>query len=312
MPAITANLVKDLREKTGAGMMDCKKALAASDGDMESAIDWLRKKGLAAASKKAGRTAAEGLVAIEIDRMRGAVVEVNAETDFVARNDSFQNYVAAVAGCVLGSGRDVLDAEALAALDGAGSGRTLGEELTDLIATIGENMQLRRAAVLSVQSGSIAGYVHSSVVPGMGKIGVLVALESKASPDQLAEMGRSLAMHVAACDPRSVSRDDLDPDLVERERAVLAEQVRDSGKPEDIIAKMVEGRLRKFYEQSVLLEQPYVMDDKKSVAQALQEASQQIGMPVEITGFLRFKLGEGIEKAQENFSDEVAAVAGQK
>ena len=312
MPAITATLVKNLREKTGAGMMDCKKALSASDGDMEAAIDWLRKKGLAAASKKAGRTAAEGLVALRVEGKRGSVVEVNAETDFVARNHSFQNYVASVARLVLHSGRDVLAAEELAALSDSSSGRTLGEELADLIATIGENMQLRRAAVLSVETGYIAGYMHSSIAPDMGKIGVLVALESQASPDQLAEIGRSLAMHVAACDPRSLSRDDLDPYLIERERAVLAEQVRDSGKPEEIIAKMVEGRLRKFYEQSVLLEQPYVMDDKKSVAQALKEASEQMGSPLEVKGFFRFKLGEGIEKAQENFSDEVAAVAGQR
>ncbi len=312
MPVITATSVKNLREKTGAGMMDCKKALSATDGDMEAAIDWLRKKGLAAASKKAGRTAAEGLVAIQIEGRQGSLVEVNAETDFVARNDSFQNYVARVARLVLQSENGVLTAEALAALRDSESGPTLGEELADLIATIGENMQLRRAAVLSVDTGYIAGYMHSSVALDMGKIGVLVALESPASPEQLTEIGRSLAMHVAASDPRSLSRDDLDPHLVERERAVLAEQVRDSGKPEEIIAKMVEGRLRKFYEQSVLLEQPYVMDDKKSVSQALKEASEHIGVPLAVKGFLRFKLGEGIDKPQENFSDEVAAVVGQK
>ena len=236
----------------------------------------------------------------------GALIEVNAETDFVARNDAFQKYVATIASLALESPGGV---EALAGLDYPGSGRTVGEELTDLIATIGENMQLRRVAVLSVTHGYVAGYIHAAVKPGMGRIGVLVALESRAPGDALADIGRSLAMHVAACDPQAVTREDLDGQRVERERALLAEQVRDSGKPEDIIAKMVEGRMRKFYEQAVLLEQAFVMDDKKSVAEILKQTGAQISADIAIKGFVRFRLGEGIDKKQEDFSREVASLA---
>ena len=304
MSAITAALVKELREKTGAGMMDCKKALTETDGDMEAAVDWLRKKGLAAAAKKAGRTASQGLVGLQIDGPKGALVEVNSETDFVSRNETFQSFVKTTSELAMGADGSV---EALAALDYPGTGRTVAEELTHLIATIGENMSLRRTASLSVGSGVVAGYIHGAVVPDMGKIGVLVALESTADAGALAEFGRQLAMHVAATRPESLSVEDLDPALLNREREVLSEQARASGKPENIIEKMVEGRLRKYYQEVVLLEQTFVIDGESKVASAVEAKSKELGAPIAVTGFARFTLGEGIEKDDGDFAAEVAA-----
>lgn len=304
MSAITAALVKELREKTGAGMMDCKKALTETGGDMEAAVDWLRKKGLAAAAKKAGRTASEGLVGLQIDGAKGALVEVNSETDFVSRNETFQSFVKTTSELAMGAGGSV---EALAALDYPGTGRTVAEELTHLIATIGENMSLRRTASLSVGTGVVAGYIHGAVVPDMGKIGVLVALESTADAGALAEFGRQVAMHVAATRPESLSVQDLDPALLNREREVLSEQARASGKPENIIEKMVEGRLRKYYQEVVLLEQTFVIDGESKVASAVEAKSKELGAPIAITGFARFTLGEGIEKDDGDFAAEVAA-----
>ncbi|MEO1223225.1 MAG: translation elongation factor Ts [Pseudomonadota bacterium] len=304
MSAITAALVKELREKTGAGMMDCKKALTETGGDMEAAVDWLRKKGLAAAAKKAGRTASEGLVGLQIDGPKGALVEVNSETDFVSRNETFQSFVKTTSELAIGADGSV---EALAALNYPGTGRTVAEELTHLIATIGENMSLRRTASLSVGAGVVAGYIHGAVVSDMGKIGVLVALESTADAGALAEFGRQLAMHVAATRPESLSVKDLDPALLNREREVLSEQARASGKPENIIEKMVEGRLRKYYQEVVLLEQTFVIDGESKVASAVEAKSKELGAPIAITGFARFTLGEGIEKDEGDFAAEVAA-----
>jgi elongation factor Ts len=287
-------------------MMDCKKALGEVAGDLEAAIDWLRKKGLAAAAKKAGRVAAEGLVAVKAAGTRGAVVEVNSETDFVARNQDFQGYAAKVAEIALETGGD------LAKLKAApyGDGRTVEEQLTHMIATIGENMNLRRAHVLNVTSGVVATYVHNAIAPGLGKIGVLVALESTADAGKLAEIGKQIAMHVAATSPVSVSRDQVDPALLDRERNILADQARASGKPEAIIEKMVEGRLRKFYEESCLLEQTFVIDGENSVGKVLEAFAKQAGAAVKVTGFVRLALGEGIEREEQDFAAEVAAAAG--
>ena len=295
MADITAALVKELREISGAGMMDCKKALTENSGDLDASVDWLRKKGLAAAAKKAGRVAAEGLVAVVSAEKKGVLVEVNSETDFVARNDQFQGFVSAVA-------KQALNAADVEALKNAKlpEGQTVAEKLTQLVATIGENMNLRRMAALSVKDGVVATYMHNATVPNMGKIGVLVALESTGDKAKLAALGKQLAMHVAAANPqaldiKSVSAADLD-----RERAVLAEQARASGKPEEIIAKMVEGRLRKFYEDVVLLEQLYVIDGESRVKQVVETAAKELGAPVTVTGFARMALGEGIQKeAQE-------------
>jgi elongation factor Ts len=306
MAEITAALVKELREKTGAGMMDCKKALAETKGDLEVAFDWLRKKGLAAAAKKAGRVAAEGLVGLTTDGTRGAMVEVNSETDFVARNQDFQKFVSEVARLALGA----TDVEALAATAFPNSGKTTAEMLTQLIATIGENMALRRMVSLSVGKGAVVGYMHNSQAPGLGKIGVLVALESAGDPAKLAALGKQLAMHVAAANPQSLTIAGVDPSSLERERSVLAEQARASGKPEEIIAKMVEGRLRKFYEEVVLLEQTYVIDGESKVKAVLAAAAKDIGAPVEIKAFSRMALGEGIEREQKDFAAEVAAQLG--
>ncbi len=302
--AVTAALVKELREKTGAGMMDCKKALTENDGDLEAAIDWLRTKGLASAAKKSGRVAAEGLVGVAVDGTVGAVAEVNSETDFVARNESFQAFVETVTGLSLAQGDDV---EALKAVDYPGTGRSVGDELTHNIATIGENMAIRRAKVLSVGDGVVVPYVHNSVKPGLGKIGVLVALESTADKDKLTELGKQIAMHVAAAAPQSLSTDDLDPAAIERERSVLVEQARDSGKPDEIIEKMVEGRLRKFYQEVVLLEQTFVVDGETKVAKVVENTSKSLGAPVTLAGFARFQLGEGIEREESDFAAEVAA-----
>ncbi|MCZ6861905.1 MAG: translation elongation factor Ts [Alphaproteobacteria bacterium] len=309
MAEITAAQVKSLREKTGAGMMDCKKALNESGGDLEAATDWLRKKGLSAAAKKSGRVAAEGLIGILVEGGKGAVVEVNSETDFVARNEAFQGFVRQVSATALVTDDDV---EALKAAAYADSGRSVGEELTEMIATIGENMDVRRAAVLSVGKGVIASYAHSSIASGTGRIGVLVALESEGDVDKLIVLGKQLAMHVAASDPQAVSTDQLDPAVVSRERKILKEQAMASGKPPEIAEKMVEGRLRKFYEEIVLLEQTFVIDTEKKVGQAIEAAAGEIGAGVEITGFVRFALGEGIERKEDDFVAEVAELAGNK
>ena len=301
--AFTAADVKALRQQTGAGMMDCKKALQETDGDIEAAVDWLRTKGLAAAAKKAGRVAAEGLVGIATDGPRAAAVELNAETDFVARNEQFQKLVADIAEVAIDNAQSV---EALAASE-LTAGKTVSDSITDAIATIGENMNLRRAAQLSVSEGVIASYVHNSVVPGLGKIGVLVAMQSSGDPSRLAEIGRQVAMHVAASNPVSVSRDDVDTMLVERERQVLVEQARDSGRPDNIIDKMVEGRMRKFYEESVLLEQAFVIDPDKSVGKAIDEVAKELGTSIACTGFVRMELGEGVERDESDFAAEVAA-----
>ena len=306
MAEITAALVKELREKTGAGMMDCKKALAETKGDLETAFDWLRKKGLAAAAKKAGRVAAEGLVGLTTDGTRGSMVEVNSETDFVARNQDFQKFVSDVAKLALGA----KDVEALGATAYPNSGKTVAEMLTQLIATIGENMALRRMVSLSVGKGVVVGYMHNSQAPGLGKIGVLVALESTGDPVRLAGFGKQLAMHVAAASPQAVTVAGVDASAVERERSVLAEQARASGKAEEIIAKMVEGRLRKYYEEVVLLEQTYVIDGESKVKAAVAAVAKEIGAPVEIKAFQRMALGEGIEREQKDFAAEVAAQLG--
>lgn len=300
MAAITAALVKELREKTGAGMMDCKKALNEANGEIEGAIDWLRTKGLAAAAKKSGRTAAEGLVGVASEDKKAAMVEVNAETDFVARNEAFQNFVESVAKVALKVGED-LEAIKAATLE---TGRTVADELMHLIATIGENMSLRRARVFTVPSGVVATYVHGALRPGLGKIGVLAAIEAPTADDAIEQLGRQVGMHVAATRPSSLDVTSLDPEEVERERAVLVEQARASGKPEAIIEKMIEGRIRKFYEEVVLLEQVWVHDGETRVKNVLEKAG------VKLVGFDRFQLGEGIEKEADDFAAEVAKVSG--
>ncbi len=307
MAEITAALVKELREKTGAGMMDCKKALADNDGNLDASVDWLRTKGLAAAAKKAGRAASEGLIGLAVEGNSGALVEINAETDFVARNEIFQQLVGTVAGVVLATGEDV---EAVKGAAYPETGRTFAEEITHQIATIGENMMLRRAASLSVGTGALASYLHGALAPGLGKIGVLVALESSGDPAKLQELGKQLAMHIAATKPMSISRDDLDPVAIERERNVLSEQARESGKPEDIIAKMVEGRLRKYFEEVCLVDQTFVIDGETRISKVLENAAKELNAPVSIAGFSLLVLGEGVEKKEEDFAAEVAAAVG--
>ncbi|HTE79624.1 MAG TPA: translation elongation factor Ts [Reyranella sp.] len=304
MAEITASLVKELREKTGAGMMDCKKALNEVAGDLEKAVDWLRTKGLSAASKKAGRIAAEGLVGVAANGTRGAVVEVNSETDFVGRNEQFQKFVGAVTRLALDNGGDLAK---VAASPFPGSTRDVQGELTNMIATIGENMSLRRAASLSVSDGVVVAYTHNAVAPDLGKIGVLVALESEGDKAKLAGLAKQLAMHVAATNPQSLTVDELDQAAIERERGVLAEKAGQTGKAADIIAKMVEGGLRKFHQEVVLLEQAFVIDGKTKVSKVVDDAAKQVGAPVRLAGFLRFALGEGIEKKSEDFAAEVAA-----
>jgi len=306
MAEITAALVKDLREKTGAGMMDCKKALGETAGDIEAAIDWLRTKGLAAAAKKAGRVASEGLVAVATKGTVGAAVEVNAETDFVGRNEQFQGFVSSVATLALDNGDNV---DTLKATKVA-SGKTLEEDLTALIATIGENMSFRRAKVLSVSQGVVATYTHSAIAPGLGKIGVLVALESAGDPAKLLETGKQIAMHVAAANPQFLSVDLVDTAALDRERAVLTEQASASGKPPAVIEKMVEGRIRKYYEEVVLTEQVFVIDGETKISKVVDNAAKALGTPITLTGFVRFALGEGIEKEQKDFAAEVAAARG--
>ena len=306
MAEITATTVKELRERTGAGMMDCKKALAETNGDMEAAIDWLRAKGLSAAAKKAGRTAAEGLVGIAVEGTRGAAVEVNSETDFVAKNEQFQEFVRNVAQIALKDGGDV---EALSAAVYP-SGGTVAEALTNNIATIGENQSLRRTTVVDVTEGVIVPYVHNQVAPGLGKIGVLVALESAAPAETLQALGKQIAMHVAAANPLALNGDELDADLVERERSIAMEKAKESGKPQNIVEKMVEGGLAKFRKDNALLSQLFVMDNKTPVADVVAQAAKDAGTAITLAGFVRFQLGEGIEKKQEDFAAEVAAAAG--
>jgi elongation factor Ts len=302
MAAISAALVKDLRDKTGAGMMDCKKALTETDGEIEPAIDWLRKKGLAAAAKKSGRVAAEGLVGVASATNKAAIVEVNAETDFVARNETFQEFVAKVAEIVLEIGDDL---DAVNAAPFPDTGRTVAEELTHLVATIGENMTIRRAKVLSVSQGVVASYMHKALRPGLGQIGVLAAVEGPGELATLETLGRQVGMHVAAARPEALDIDAVDPSALDRERAVLSEQARASGKPEAIIEKMVDGRIRKYYEEVVLLEQVWVHDGESRVRAVAKKAG------VTLTGFVRFQLGEGVEKPQgPDFATEVAATAG--
>jgi elongation factor Ts len=296
MAEITAALVKELREKSGAGMMDCKKALQENAGNIEESQDWLRKKGLATAAKKSGRAASEGLAGMITDGRQGVVAEVNSETDFVARNEIFQEFVRNVTKVAMTVGGDL---DKLRAADYPGTGRTVEEELIHNIATIGENMNLRRSAGLSVGSGVVAGYIHNKMADDLGKIGVLVALESDGDAGKLEALGRQIAMHVAAARPQWLSIDEVDASALDRERDVLSEQARASGKPEEIIAKMVEGRLRKFYEEVVLLEQVFVMDTEKKIAKVIEEAAGEIGAPVKLGGFVRFELGEGVEKAAE-------------
>jgi elongation factor Ts len=303
MAEITAALVKDLREKSGAGMMDCKKALTATDGDLDAAIDWLRKKGLSAAAKKSGRVAAEGLIGVASAPQIAAMVEVNAETDFVARNETFQAFVETVAGIALETGEDV---EAIKAAKFPGTELTVADYLTQMVATIGENMAIRRARVLRVESGVVATYVHNALKPGLGKIGVLVALEAPSELDGLELLGRQVGMHVAATRPEALEVDAVDPAALARERDVLSEQARASGKKEEIIAKMVEGRIRKYYEEVVLLEQVWVHDGESRVRAVVTKSGAKL------VGFDRFQLGEGIEKQASDFAAEVAATAGIK
>jgi elongation factor Ts len=308
MAEITAASVKELRERTGAGMMDCKKALAENNGEMEAAVDWLRAKGLAAAAKKAGRTAAEGLVGVAVEGPKGAVVEVNSETDFVAKNEQFQDFVKNVSAIALNTGGDI------EALKGAAypAGGTVEEKLTDNIATIGENQSLRRAAVLEVGEGVVVSYVHNAASPNMGKIGVLVALESSASADVLQALGKQLAMHIAAANPLALNAEDLDPALLERERAIAVEKANESGKPANIVEKMVEGSMAKFRKEHSLVSQLFVMDNKTPVSEVVATAGKDAGAPIALKGFVRFQLGEGIEKKADDFAAEVAAAAGVK
>jgi len=308
MAEITAGSVKELRERTGAGMMDCKKALAETNGEMEAAIDWLRAKGLSAAAKKAGRTAAEGLVGVAVEGNRGAVVEVNSETDFVAKNELFQDFVRNVAKLVLEHGTDV---EALGAAEYPGGG-SVQEKLTDNIAKIGENQSLRRAAIVEVGEGVVVPYVHNQVAPGLGKIGVLVALESAAPAETLTQIGKQIAMHVAAAHPVALDADSLDPALIERERSIAMEKAKESGKPQNIVEKMVEGGLAKFRKENALLTQLFVMDNKTPVAEVVASAAKDAGTGIALKGFVRFQLGEGIEKKQDDFAAEVAAAASAK
>ena len=300
MPEITAALVKDLREKTGAGMMDCKKALVEVAGDVEAAIDWLRKKGLAAAAKKSGRIASEGLIGVASEPGRAAMVEVNAETDFVARNPTFQAFVEEVAKLALTVGDDL---EKLKAAPFPGTGRSVADELTHLVATIGENLNLRRAKVLSVPNGVVAAYIHQALKPGLGKIGVIVAVTGQDAGEALHALGRQIGMHVAATRPDALDISGVSPEALEREKNVLTEQAKASGRPDAVIAKMVEGRVQKFYEEVALLEQVWVHDNKSRVKEVVKNADASI------TGFARFALGEGIEKPKEDFAAEVAATA---
>jgi elongation factor Ts len=306
MATITANMVKDLREKTGAGMMDCKAALNETAGDMESAVDWLRTKGLAKAAKKAGRVAAEGLIGLAADAKEAALVEVNSETDFVARNQKFQEMVSAVANAAVKAKGNL---DTLGEANYAGGTATVADTLKEMIGSIGENMTLRRAAHLASKKGVVASYMHGMVAPGLGKIGVIVALESSGDLEQLKTLGRQIAMHIAAANPQAIDVGGLDKALIDRERAVLTEQAKESGKPDAVIEKMVEGRLRKFYEEVVLVAQAFVFDPETTVGKAVTAAEKDLGTPVKITGFHRFALGEGIDRPDSDFAADVAAAA---
>jgi elongation factor Ts len=305
MANITAGMVKELRDSTGAGMMDCKAALSETDGNIDAAVDWLRKKGLSKAAKKAGRVAADGLVGVAIRGTKGVVVEVNSETDFVARNDLFQGLVKMIADVAIDAGTNV--EKILAAKAGS---ITVADSIADTIAKIGENMTLRRAAEISVGKGVVGSYVHSSVIDGLGKIGVLVGLESTGNADELKAFGRMVAMHVASTNPQAIDPSGLDPAVVEREKGVLADKFKAQGKPANVIEKIVESGLKTFYKEVCLLEQGFIFDDKKSVAQAVKEAEGKVGGPIKVTSFVRFALGEGIDKPSGDFGGEVAALAG--
>jgi elongation factor Ts len=307
MAAVTAALVKQLRDQTGAGMMDCKAALTATDGDFEAAVDWLRKKGLAAAAKKAGRVASQGLVGVAVSGRRGAMVEVNSETDFVARNHDFQALVRTIAQLALEIGGD---RERLMQAAVPGTGRSVADEITQAIAVIGENIHLRRSADVEVDAGVIGAYVHGALAPGLGTIGVLVGMHSSGDPERLAALGRQLAMHVAAAKPQAVSIDRLEAAALERERAIYADQARASGKPDNIIDKIVEGRVRKFYEEAVLLEQPFVIDPDLKIRDAIDRVAEEIGGSIAVTEIARFALGEGLESRSSHLADEVAQLAG--
>ena len=308
MSNITASMVKELREKTGAGMMDCKTALAEVNGNIDEAVDWLRSKGLSKAAKKSGRTAAEGLVSVlaSDDLKSAVVVEINSETDFVSRNDGFQDFVRTATQRALDENANSL--EEFSAID-YGNGKTIADTLTDLVAKIGENMQLRRSTTHEVTDGVVASYTHNAVTEGMGKIGVLVALESTGDKAVLTELGKKIAMHVAAAHPEFLSVDDVSAESLDRERSVLSEQARESGKPEEIIAKMVEGRIRKYYEEVVLLEQVFVIDGETKISKVVEDAAKDAGAPVKLVGFTKYVLGEGIEKEEEDFAAEVRKTA---
>ena len=307
MATITAAMVKELRDTTGAGMMDCKQALSETDGDLEAAVDWLRKKGLSKAAKKAGRVAAEGLIGAMTSGNKGVVVEVNSETDFVARNDQFQGLVKMIAQVALNAGPDVETIKATK----VGSA-TVEAAINDAIATIGENMSLRRAAGIEVGKGVVASYVHNAVIDGAGKMGVIVGLESAGKADELAALGRQIAMHIAATNPQAIDASGLDPEVVKREKDVLADKYRQQGKPDNVIEKIVESGLKTYYKEVCLLEQAFIHDTGKSVAQAVKEAEGKVGAPVKIAAFVRYALGEGIEKSESDFAAEVAAASGQK
>lgn len=307
MATITASMVKDLREKTGAGMMDCKTALTENGGDLEQAVDWLKTKGLAKAAKKAGRVAAEGLIAVRTEGGTGVVVEVNSETDFVARNAQFQDMVTRIGEVALATDGSV---DAIKAAEFPGAGKSVEDHITDMVATIGENMSLRRATRLEVGKGVVAGYVHSAAAEGLGRIGVIVALESEGDAAALATFGKQVAMHVAATAPLALASDDLDAAVVDRERSIFAEQARESGKPDNIVEKMVEGRIRKYYQEVVLMEQTFVIDPDKTVKQAAKDAEASVGAPITVKAFERYALGEGIEKQGDDFAAEVAAMSG--
>jgi len=302
---ISAGMVKELRDLTNAGMMDCKAALAESGGNLEAAVDWLRKKGLSKAAKKAGRVAAEGLIGIATTATKGIVVEVNSETDFVARNDLFQGLVKMIADAALGAGADVQKI-----LDAKAGAITIADAIADTIAKVGENMTLRRAAELAVGQGAIGSYVHNSVIDGLGRIGVIVGIESAGKADELKAFGRMVAMHVASANPLAIDPSGLDPAVIEREKSVLAEKFKAQGKPANVIEKIVESGLKTFYKEVCLLDQGFIFDDKKSVAQAIKEAEAKAGAPIKVTGFKRFALGEGIDKPTGDFGGEVAALAG--
>lgn len=306
MADITAATVKDLRDRTGAGMLDCKKALTETAGDIEAAVDWLRTKGLAAAAKKASRVAAEGLVGVATRGTRGALVEVNSETDFVAKNEQFQDFVRAVTDVALAKGEANVDALKSASIDGG----TIDEVLTNNIATIGENQNLRRAAIVEVKQGAVVSYVHNAAATGMGKIGVLIALESSADETALTALGKQLAMHVAAANPLAMTGDALDADLLSRERAIAEEKAAESGKPAEIVSKMVDGTMAKFRKENALLSQPFVMDGKTPVAEVIAAAGKEAGATITLKSFIRMQLGEGIEKVESDFAAEVAAAAG--